>query len=123
MPWPPCATNMSCEHRGVRRVRCPPCVCAYAGVLEENEICRNQGSGIVIKGRGCPTIARNEIHSNAQAGIFCCDRGGGDIASNRIYGNSKAGVLIKTAGNPSLRNNWIHQGMLPCPYPKPAPWS
>ena len=79
-------------------------------VLENNEITRNKGCGIVVKGGARPIIRRNRIHDNLQAGIFCCDHGGGTISDNDIFANMKAGILVKTGGDPTIVRNKIYSG-------------
>ncbi|MDD4651984.1 MAG: right-handed parallel beta-helix repeat-containing protein [Methanothrix sp.] len=80
------------------------------GLIEDNDIFRNDLSGITIEEAGNPTVRGNRIHDCVLHGINIWKNGQGLIEKNDIFGNSISGITIEEAGNPIIYDNKIHDG-------------
>jgi F-box protein 11 len=81
------------------------------GLLEDNEICSNQLSGVVIHSGADPVLRSNRVHSNRHVGIQV-DGGQGRLEHNEIFDNGREGVIILNRGNPNMQSNAIHDNTL-----------
>lgn len=79
-----------------------------SGLFEKNEISKNGGCAVVIKGASAsPELTNNAIFENSQAGLFCCDESTPRIIGNSIENNGKAGILVKKLSSPLVVRNSI----------------
>eukprot|EP00741_Cyanophora_paradoxa_P012713 tig00020616_g12282.t1 len=79
-----------------------------SGLIEENEIRRNMGTGVEVCAKSCPTLRRNVIIEGRDGhGIEFLDGAGGLAEENVIQSCPLWGVCIGSGSDPTLRRNRI----------------
>ena len=78
------------------------------GLLEDNDIYDNAGSGVEVRSSSNPTVRRNSIRDGRTGGVYVYDKGEGLYEDNDITRNAFSGVAVTTGSNPVFRRNRIH---------------
>ena len=79
-------------------------------VLEENDIFKNQKSGIQVGGHADPWVIRNIVRDGLKGGIVVHDRATGTFLQNEITRNTMAGVGGTDSACPLFHSNLIKDG-------------
>ena len=80
------------------------------GVIEDNDIYRNEGPGILIEDGGNPVVMHNNIYNCNGNGVRVIINGRGLIEDNDIHRNAFSGISIESGGDPKVIRNKIHDG-------------
>lgn len=77
-------------------------------LIDNNLLCFQRRTNLVVEQGSCPVVRRNEIHSGRENGIYLKDNTGGLFEHNDIHSNNYSNLALHSNTSPLLRNNDIH---------------